>query len=285
MNSVNLVILSNTAELVVDSGSFDHCFPLEFATQFELKEGRFLNASAANTIKLKHHGIRVVEGWTKDVNGTEIPLKIRFNVFDVKSHCCRRKAREFSLVADNPEKRHHDRADRPARVADTGTETLSWRGRREDVRRRSKRSARRHAEPQTLSDELTKSITCRTDLGSNAAWEEEEKKVLTSASASRLTMALQLCKWNTRSCTNTGDKDAKVTFLTMIDNSSGQMVATAVQKKGHVKFVERFLLKGLKSFGVTGDGASDRQRNGTDRCGKTRDQTDSQEKQPIKRVR
>ena len=47
---------------------------------------------------------------------------------------------------------------------------------------------------------------------------------------------------------NTGDKDAKVTIFTMIDNSAGQMVATAVQKKGHDKFVERFLLKGLESF-------------------------------------
>ena len=52
---------------------------------------------------------------------------------------------------------------------------------------------------------------------------------------------------------NTGDKDANVTFLTMVDNSSGQMVATAVQKKGHDKFVERFLLKGRESFGVTGE--------------------------------
>ena len=52
---------------------------------------------------------------------------------------------------------------------------------------------------------------------------------------------------------NTGDKDAKVTFFTMVDNSSGQMVATAVQKKGHDKFVERFLLKGLASLGVTGE--------------------------------
>ena len=51
---------------------------------------------------------------------------------------------------------------------------------------------------------------------------------------------------------NTGDKDAKVTFLTMVDNSSGSMVATAVQKKGHDKFVERLLLKSLESFGVTG---------------------------------
>ena len=52
---------------------------------------------------------------------------------------------------------------------------------------------------------------------------------------------------------NTGDKVAKVTFRTMVDNSSGQMVAGAVQKKGHDKFVERFLLKSLESFGVTGE--------------------------------
>ena len=83
-NAVNPVILSSTAKLVVDSGCFDHCCPLGFATQFELKEGRFLSASAANTVKLKHYGTRVVEGWMRDVNGAEIPLKIRLNVFDVK---------------------------------------------------------------------------------------------------------------------------------------------------------------------------------------------------------
>ena len=52
---------------------------------------------------------------------------------------------------------------------------------------------------------------------------------------------------------DTGNKDAKVTFLTMIDTTSGAMVATAVQKKGHDKFVERYLLKGLESFGVTSE--------------------------------
>ena len=39
----------------------------------------------------------------------------------------------------------------------------------------------------------------------------------------------------------------------MVGNNSGQMVATAVQKKGHDKFVERFLLKWLEPFGVTGE--------------------------------
>ena len=50
-----------------------------------------------------------------------------------------------------------------------------------------------------------------------------------------------------------GDEDAKVTFLTTVENRSRSMVATAVQKKGHDKFVERFLLNGLESFGMTGE--------------------------------
>ena len=180
---VNPVILSNTAKLVVDSGCFDHCCPLEFATQSELNEGRFLSASSANTIKLKHYGTRVVEGWTRDVSGTEIPLNIKFNVFDVKKSPLLStnklpKTRVYSLVgptANNPEKqRHHDRVDRPERVADTGAETREQRR----CAPRLKRSARRHAEqlqcacpgdPQALSDELTNSITCRTDLGANTA--------------------------------------------------------------------------------------------------------------------
>ena len=63
-------------------------------------------------------------------------------------------------------------------------------------------------------------------------------------------MAFQLCRWTMRSCMTHVTREAKVTFLAMVDNSSGQMVATAVQKNGHDKFVERFLLKGLKAFGV-----------------------------------
>ena len=122
-NPVNPVTLSNTAKLVVDSGCFDHCCPLELATQFELKEGPFLNGSAANTIKLKHYGTRVVEGWTRDVNGTEIPLKFKFKVFDVKSpllSTSKLRKHGYSVfvgpTADNPEKRHQDRVDRSERV-------------------------------------------------------------------------------------------------------------------------------------------------------------------------
>ena len=81
----------------------------------------------------------------------------------------------------------------------------------------------------------------------------------------------------------------------MVDNSSGQMDASAVQKKGHDKFVERFLLKGLESFGVTGEMVlqTDKEMGPIDvakhvaaeRKSDNHHQTDSQEKQPIKRVR
>ena len=73
---MNPVVLSSTAKLVFDSGCFDHFCPIEFVTQFELKEGRFLNASSVNTIKPKHYDTRVAEDWPRDVNGVEIPLKI-----------------------------------------------------------------------------------------------------------------------------------------------------------------------------------------------------------------
>ena len=54
---------------------------------------------------------------------------------------------------------------------------------------------------------------------------------------------------------DTGNKDAKVTFLTMVDNNSGQMVATAA----HLVERSRVIRSDWR------DGASDRQRNGTDR--------------------
>ena len=96
-----------------------------------------------------------------------------------------------------------------------------------------------------LSDELTKSTTCRTDPGASTASEDEEKKSHLSRDP--------VVQMDYAFLHNTGDKDAKVTFLTMVDNSSGSMVATAVQKKGHDKFVERFLLESLESFGMTGE--------------------------------
>ena len=183
---VNPVILSNTAQLVVDSESFDHCCPLKFATQFELKEGRFLNAAAANTIKLKHYGTRVVEGWTRDVNGTEIPLKIKFNVFDVKSPwLSTRKLRKHGYSVSLDQQQTIQKNGSTIALTDQkGLPTLKLRfasragevdekmcGPFEEIGEKARRATpcTCPGDPQTLSDELTKSTTCRTDLGANTA--------------------------------------------------------------------------------------------------------------------
>ena len=74
-----------------------------------------------------------------------------------------------------------------------------------------------------------------------------------------------------------------------------KIVATAVQKKGHDKFVERFLLKSLESFGVTREMVlqTDKETGPIDvakhvaaeRKATTIIRQTSHEKQPIKRVR
>ena len=180
VNLVNPVILSNTAKLVVDSGCFDHCCPVEFATQFELKEGQFLNASAANTIKLKHYSTRVVEGWTRDVNGTEIPLEIRFKVFDVQSpllSTSKLRKHGSSVLLDQQQTIQKngtaialtDQNGLPTlelRLASRGREIdekmCTPRGRDRRGGTQSNSNVRAQGDLQTLSDELTKSITCRT---------------------------------------------------------------------------------------------------------------------------
>ena len=68
---------------------------------------------------------------------------------------------------------------------------------------------------------------------------------------------------------NTGDKDAKVTFLTMVDNSSGSMIATADQKEDRQVCGTLRVEKSRVIRDDWRDGAPDRQRNGTDPCGKT----------------
>ena len=107
-----------------------------------------------------------------------------------------------------------------------------------------------------------------------------------------MTVVSQSCKWTTRFLHNTGDKDAKVTFLTMLDNSLGSMVATAVQKKGHDKFVERFLLNTLESFGMIGElvlqtdretGPIDVAKHVASESGDNH-QTDSQENKRVRRT-
>ena len=145
-----------------------------------------------------------------------------------------------------------------------------------------------------MTDELTKSITCRTDPGANIVSEEEEKSVLTSA-VGQSDDGIPVVQMDYAFLHNTGNKDDKVTFLTTADNRSGSMVATAVQKKGHDKFVERFLLKGLKFFGVTREMVlqTDKETGPIDvakhvaaeRKATAIIRQTPQEKQPIKRVR
>ena len=265
----NPVILSNTAKLVADSGCFDHCCPLEFATQFELKEGRFLNASAANTIKLKHYGTRVVEGWRRDVNGTEIPLKIKFNVFDVKSpflSTSKLRKHGYSVFLDQQQTIQKN-GTTIALTDQNGLPTLELR-----LARRTREVDEKMCAPvEEIGEEARRATPLYVPRGPSDAKRRAHEihhmpyrswceycvrgRGKESPHLSRYEQGndIPVVQVDYAFLHDTGDKEAKVTFLTMVDNSSGQMVATAVQKKGHDKFVERFLLKGLESFGVTGE--------------------------------
>ena len=186
------------------------------------------------------------------------------------------KTQALSLVgstADKPEERRHNRVDRPDRVADTGAETCeqNWRRSMRRCVRQLKRSARRHA-VQLLGPSDAERRAHEIHHMPYRSWCEYcvGRRGKQSPHLSRYEQAdegIQVVQMDYTFLHDTGDKDAKVTFLTMVDNSSGQVVATAVQKKGHDKFVERLLLKGLESFGVTGEMVL---QTGPIRCGKTR---------------
>ena len=267
---MNPVILSSTAKLVVDSGCLDHCCPLDFATQLGLKEGRFLNASAANTIKLKHYGTRVVEGWTRDVNGTEIPLKIRFNVFDVKSpQLSTSKLRKHGYSVGLDQQHAIQKRDTTIVLTDkNGLPTLEQRL----ASRPGEVDEQMCAPVEEIGEEARRATPMYVPRGPSDAerpaheihrmpyrsWCEycvrgRGKKSPHLSREEHSDGGIPIVQMDYALLHNTGDKDAKVTFLTMVDNSSGSMVATAVQKKGHDKFVERFLLKSLESFGMTGE--------------------------------
>ena len=311
-NCVNLVIFSNTAELVVDSGCFDHCCPLEFAIQFELKEGRFLNASAANTIKLKHYGTRVVEGWTRDVNGNEIPLKIRFSVFDVKgpllSPGVLRKHR-YSVLLDQ-QQTIQKICTTIALTDQNGLPTLELRL----ASRAGEVDEKMCAPVEEIGEEARTATPMYVPRGPSDAEQRAHEIHHTlyrswceyclrgrgkeSPHLSRYEQAddaFPVVQMDYAFLHDTGNKHAKVTLLTMVDNSSGQVVATAIQKKGYDKFVERFLLKSFESFGVTGEMVlqTDKETGPIDvakhvaakRKATTIIRQTSQEKQPIKRAR
>lgn len=46
-----------------------------------------------------------------------------------------------------------------------------------------------------------------------------------------------------------GDKDDKVTIMTITDTTTGAMIATTGPKKGHDPFVEKVVKYGIESFG------------------------------------
>ena len=74
------VTSSNIAKVMLDSGCFDHC-----CEQFEFREATFLNAAAVNTTKTQALRSENHRGWATDANGVEMPLKMNFDVLDVKS--------------------------------------------------------------------------------------------------------------------------------------------------------------------------------------------------------
>ena len=108
--------------------------------------------------------------------------------------------------------------------------------------RRLNRSARKKGEqlrctcpgdPRTLSDEGHEihHVPCRSWCECCVRGRAKESPHLIRGKQSDR-VAFQPVQMDYAFLHNTGDKDAKVTFHTMVDNSSGSMVAMAVQKKG-----------------------------------------------------
>ena len=109
--------------------------------------------------------------------------------------------------------------------------------------RQSKRSVRKRGEqlrctcpedPPTQSDELTKSITCRTDPGANIVSEEEEKKVLSSVQE----------EWR-QGCQSHVPHDGRQQLR--VNGCDGNPAEGTRQVCGTL------LVEGLESFGVTGE--------------------------------
>ena len=80
----------DSSRLWVDSGCFDHCCPVDFATQFPLRKEESLTANTASNTPLQHFGRRTVHGWFEDLNEKWIPVTIKFHEFRTRSHCSRR---------------------------------------------------------------------------------------------------------------------------------------------------------------------------------------------------
>ena len=70
--------------LMVDSGTYDHVCPKDYATQYPLYRETTNSVKAASGNKLKHFGTRYVDGYIRDVKGEWAPATIRFEVHDIK---------------------------------------------------------------------------------------------------------------------------------------------------------------------------------------------------------
>ena len=99
-----------------------------------------------------------------------------------------------------------------------------------------------------------KSTTCRTDLGANTAREDEEKKVLTSADYEQADDGIPVVQMDCAFLHDTGDKAAKVTFLTMVENSFwSKWLQRQSRRRDTTSLLSAILLKGLESFGVASE--------------------------------
>ena len=171
------------------------------------------------------------------MNRAEISLKIRFNVFDVKSpllSTSKLRKHGYSVLLDQQQTIQKE----GTMIVLTDQNGLPTRADREKSMsgcvRRLKRSVRKRGEQLRC--------TCPEDSRTQSDERTEQSDD-----------GIPVVHVDNAFLHYTGDQDAKVTHFTMVDNSSGSMVATAVQKKGHDKFVERFLLNCLESSGLTGE--------------------------------
>ena len=158
-----------------------------------------------------HCDTRVIGGlrreWSRDSAQDQIVRRGESTVVDEQIA----KTRVLSRVGqatDNPQRKHHDRADGPERVVDTGAETREQKVDEkmcapvEEIGEEARRATPMYV-PRGLSDAERRAheihhMPCRFWC---VASEDEEKKVFTLVEKSRATMVSQSCKWTARSST------------------------------------------------------------------------------------
>ena len=71
-------------ELMIDSGCFGHVCPPWFAPQFPMVSSSNVEAVAANSAALEHHGQKVVYGHVTTNSGRRVLIQITFDVMSVR---------------------------------------------------------------------------------------------------------------------------------------------------------------------------------------------------------